>query len=103
MSVGILERMRFAGKRPAGFIVVTESREIAFSARRHGFLPIVFNPAKPHDWRVLKALDVALVTRLKREQVAQACVDVMDADPRSFVVTYDDGETCQHETVYAPR
>lgn len=98
-----LARMRFAGKRPAGFIVVTEAKEVARRAVKGGFHPLVFDPSKDYDWRVVKSLDVAVVTRLKRDAVAQTCRAIFDADPHSFCVTYDDGKTFEHEAVIAAR
>lgn len=94
-----LARIRLSGKRPRGFIVVTEAKDIASTARRRDLCPLVFEPGKSYDWRVLKALDVRLITRLKRDTVAPVCMAILEADPRSFWATYDDGEAFEHEWV----
>lgn len=95
-----LEQMRFAGKRPPGFIVVTECRGIAKTARRRGFYPLVFTPGEAHDWRSLKGLRVRIITKLARAALASTCIDIVGADPGTFAVTYSDHRnSLEHEWV----
>jgi hypothetical protein len=94
-----LERMRLSGKRPAGFIVVTEDADIARNARQQDFCSLVFDPAAAHDWRALKGLDVRLVTNLARSAAAPACLAIVDADPVTFCATYFSRHDIEHDWV----
>lgn len=99
-----LEQMRMQGKRPAGFIVVTECPGIARTARQRGFYPLTFSAGKEYDWRAVRGLRVQVVTKLKREAVASICLGIMDAEPENFGVTYDDGKDFEHDwAIHAAR
>jgi hypothetical protein len=94
-----LERMRMQGKRPAGFIVITECRDIARTARERGLYPITFTAGKAYDWRAVKGLRVQVVTKLRREAVASICLGIMESEPENFGVTYDDGKDFEQDWV----
>src|SRR5690349_8526758 len=95
-----LARMRFAGKRPVGGLIVTEAPDVARWAEKHGFFTLTFDPSKAYDWRVVKALDVAVKTHLHRGQMVETCRAIFEADPASLRVGYGDGE---YEVIHAAR
>lgn len=99
-----LTELRMAGFRPPGFVVVTECRQIAGNARSRGFYALIFDPEKKADWRLIRALDVALCTKLKRDKAAPVCQQILEFAPRSFSATYY-GSEIEHDTVisYAAR
>lgn len=83
-----LEAMRQKGKRPPGFILVTEARDIAANYRKRDIYPLVFEPEKAYDWTVIHGLDVQFVTRLPRGAVGSTCLAILNAAPRTLYATY---------------
>jgi hypothetical protein len=83
-----LASMRMARKRPPGFIVVTEDRDLARNARKDGFHVLTFDPAESYDWRMVHGLDVGLVTRLERAAVSATCLAILDVQPQAFHAHY---------------
>lgn len=100
-----LELMRQGGKRPPGFIVVTECRAIASRNRKRDLYPLVFEPGKTYDWRVIHGLDVRLVTWLRRDEVAPVCMEILESGPLTFNATYYTENSVEHDHVipYATR
>jgi hypothetical protein len=94
-----LGNMRVAGKRPPGFVVVTDSREIAENARQRDLYPVVFEPGARYDWRVLHGLDVRLVTCLQRAEVAEICQHILEVNPATFHATYFGEHETEHDTI----
>jgi hypothetical protein len=97
-----LAEMRRQGLRPPGFIVVTEDRALATNARSKALYPLVFEPGKDYDWRVVHGLWVHVFSYLKREQVAPICAGIFDVAPSRLGVRYynDDPE---REVIIAAR
>lgn len=93
-----LFEMRMQGARPPGFIVVTESREVARNARQRELYPLIFEEGKAYDWTLLRGLQVRICTHLRREKVAPICASIFEAEPLTLACTYynDDPE---HDTV----
>lgn len=91
-----LELMRLKGKRPPGFIVVTESKEIASFYRNplRAIFVLRIEPGESYDWRVVHGLDVLVDTELDRPAVAPMCQALLDVGLRSFRVHYHG----RHET-----
>jgi hypothetical protein len=94
-----LESMRHAGKRPPGFVVLTESKFIAKNARNRELYPLIFDPEKTQDWRIIHGLWVGLVTYLPREKVAPICQEILNAGPSCFGITYLGYKEIEHERV----
>ena len=103
MSPGFRElvAMRLAGKRPPGFVVVTEVDDIArhFRHPHRSMCALIFKPGETYDWRLLHALDVAIVTRLDRAAVAPLCQDLLEIEPRSFAVTYNGEHGAEYDAI----
>lgn len=84
-----LADMRLAGKRPPGAVWVTDHREVARRVRDriHSYALIV-DFEQTYDMRLLHGLDVALWTETPRQKAAGVCQAILEADPRSFTVTF---------------
>lgn len=94
-----LRQMREKGLRPPGFVVVTESKAIAKNARERGLFPLVFDPDKPDDWRLIHGLWVGLITYLPREKVAPIAQGILGAEPWQFGITYFGKYAVEHERI----
>jgi hypothetical protein len=91
-----LELMRLKGKRPPGFVVITESSKIASHYRNplRSIFVLRIEPGKSYDWRVVHGLDVLVDTELDRSTVAPMCQALLEVGPKSFRVHYHG----RHET-----
>lgn len=94
-----LVEMRSKGKRPPGFIAVTERKDVAASFGRRGLFALTFQPGRDYDWTLLHGLDVAIVTWLPREKVTDMCVAILAVAPRSFNATYHGKYETEHDHV----
>lgn len=94
-----LVRMRMQGKRPPGFVVVTESPLVATHFRNplRSMHVLMFDPAQDYDWRVIHGLDVGLITELPREKVTSLCAAIFAAEPSRFHAHYH--ATDEHDLV----
>lgn len=97
-----LADMRLAGKRPPGAVWVTDCREVAKRVREriHSY-PLIVDFDKAYDMSVLHALDVALWTETPRQKAAGVCQAIMEAEPRTFTVTFIPEE--MEWVIHAPR
>jgi hypothetical protein len=83
-----LLQMRMAGKRPPGFIVVTEDRQIARNARSRDLYPLVFDEGCAYDWTLIHGLNVHVCTHLMREKTSAVCRAIFDAEPLTLHCTH---------------
>lgn len=96
-----LLRMRMAGKRPQGFVVVTESPAIAKHFRNplRDMHVIVFDPEKDYDWTVLHGLPVGFITNAERSLVAKTCAAIFDAGPSRLHAHYHGRYETEHDWI----
>lgn len=94
-----LVELRSKGKRPPGFIAVTERRDVAASFTRRGMFALSFDPGRDYEWTVLHGLDVGFVTWLPREKVTAICMAILAVAPRSFNATYHGKYETEHDHV----
>ena len=76
-----LMKMRQSHKRPT-VVVVTDDYFTANNAKKSGLSPLIVKPGSTYDWRVVRGLNVMLITHKKRETLTDIVKSIFDQNPR---------------------
>lgn len=82
-----LLEMRRIRKRPPGFIVVTERRDVAERARKMGCFPLMVEAGKSYDFSMVYGLWVVFLTHMTLEHSAPIASAILAADPGRFTTS----------------